>query len=106
MRQATTAAVGQGVNVAFFGAGPVLRRIRLQPSRLGTDREIVNYRDPQQDRDFGIDNAEVSQNSWDQAPADEPPAELAGATYIGYNNKASFPRVVTEARSWLYAGTG
>lgn len=106
MRTATTAAIARGVNVAFFGASPVLRKIRLQASPLGLDRQIVNYRDPQQDPDFGVDNAAVSQNSWDQAPADEPSSELAGATYIGYNNEESFPLVVTEPGSWLYAGTG
>lgn len=106
MRQATTAAVGHGLNVAFFGASPVLRKVRLQPSPLGPDREVVNYRDPQQDPDDGVDDAAVSQNTWSQEPADQPSSELTGATYIGYNNDASFPLVVTEPDSWLYAGTG
>lgn len=105
MRQATTAAIAHGVNVAFFGASPVLRKVRLQPSALGPDRQIVNYRDPRADPEYGHDNAEVSQNSWDQAPAADPSSRLVGATYIGYNNANTAPLVVTNPHSWLFAGT-
>jgi hypothetical protein len=106
MRRATTAAVRAGVNVMFMGASAVLRKVRLQASPLGPDREIVNYRDPQADPLYGRDNAEVSQNDWTQPPASEPPSLLVGATYVGFNNYASFPLVVTDPSSWLYAGTG
>lgn len=106
MRQATVTATGRGLNVAFFGASPVLRKVRLQPSPLGADREVVNYRDPHADPAYGHDNAEVSQNSWAQPPANQPSSQLVGATYIGYDNGASVPLVVTDPTSWLYTGTG
>jgi hypothetical protein len=106
MRQAATAAADRGVNLIFFGASPVLRKVRLQPSPIGADDEMVNYRDPQADPLYGVDNAEVSQNWWGQPPANLPDNALIGATYIGYYNSGTFPLVVTNPTSWLFAGTG
>ncbi len=106
MREAATAAANHGVNLIFFGASPVLRKVRLQSSPLGPDREMVNYRDPQADPLFGVDNAEVSQNWWGQAPAEMTDSELVGADYVGYYNDGSFPLVVSLPSSWLFAGTG
>jgi hypothetical protein len=106
MRQAAQAAAGRGVNLIFLGASPVLRKVRLQPSPLGPDREMVNYRDPQSDPFYGVDNADVSQNWWAQAPANLPERRLVGADYVGYNNDDTFPLVVSEPGSWLFSGTG
>jgi hypothetical protein len=106
MRQAAAAATDKGVNLIFFGASPVLRKVRLQSSSLGADREMVNYRDPQADPAYGVDNAEVSQNWWAQAPANLPERAIVGADYIGYYNSGSFPLVVSEPSSWLFSGTG
>jgi hypothetical protein len=109
MRQATVAAITHGVNVGFFGASPVLRKVRLQPSPLGADRQVVNYRDAAADPDYGDDgddDAQVSQNDWTQPPARLAPSLLVGASYIGFNNGAPVPLVVTDPASWLYAGTG
>lgn len=106
MRDAATAGLDRGVNIAFFGASPVLRKVRLQPSPLGPDREIVNYRDPTADPELATDPAHVSQNTWGQAPANLPASTLVGATYVGFNNTAAFPLVVSTPSSWLFAGTG
>jgi hypothetical protein len=106
MRQAADAAASDGVNLIFMGASPVLRKVRLQPSPLGPDREMVNYRDPQKDPLYGVDNADVSQNWWAQAPANLPERRLVGADYIGYYNDSAFPLVVSEPASWLFSGTG
>jgi len=106
MRQGAVTATGAGVNLIFFGASPVLRKVRLQASPLGPDREVVNYRDPQKDPLYGVDNAEVSQNWWGQPPADLPASTLVGSEYIGYNNNATFPLVVSTPSSWLFSGTG
>jgi hypothetical protein len=106
MRQAAEAASSRGVNLIFFGASPVLRKVRLEPSSLGPDREMVNYGDPASDPLMGVDNAEVSQNWWGQLPADRPDSELVGADYVGYYNQGSFSLVVSEPSSWLFAGSG
>jgi hypothetical protein len=106
MRQAAVAGASSGVNLVFFGASPILRKVRLQPSPLGVDREVVNYRNPVKDPLYGVDNAEVTQNWWGQAPADLPASTLVGASYVGFNNLTSFPLVVSDPTSWLYSGTG
>ncbi|MHB8191420.1 MAG: N,N-dimethylformamidase beta subunit family domain-containing protein [Ferrimicrobium sp.] len=106
MRANVVNAHNQGVNLAFFGASPVLRKVRLQPSPLGPNLEVVNYRDPQADPLYGVNNAEVTQNWWGQPPANLPASTLVGNTYIGYNNTIAFPMMVTDASSWLYQETG
>jgi len=106
MRQAVVAAEARGVNLVFFGASPILRKVRLEPSPLGPNLEVVNYRDPQEDPLYGVDNARVTQNWWGQAPADAPASQIVGDSYIGFNNTEHFPLVVTDASSWLYADTG
>ncbi len=45
MRQYLEAARDAGVNLGFFGANNIYRRIRLEPSAIGADRHEVNYRD-------------------------------------------------------------
>ncbi len=104
MRQWATRARDAGVNIAFFGASPVLRKIRLQASPLGPDMEMVNYRDPTADPLYGHDNARVTQNWWGQPPADDPASTLVGASYKGYDTSGSM--VVVDASSWLFKGTG
>jgi hypothetical protein len=104
MRNAAINARSDGVNLIFFGASPVLRKVRLQPSPLGPDRQEVNYRDPQEDPLYATDPAQVSQNQWSQPPANWPPNELVGSTYLGYGIDA--PLVVSDASAWLYVGTG
>ncbi|MHB1710088.1 MAG: N,N-dimethylformamidase beta subunit family domain-containing protein [Acidimicrobiales bacterium] len=106
MRQSAVAGTSAGTNLIFFGASPVLRKVRLQPSPLGPNREIVNYRNPQKDPLYGTNNAEVSQNWWGQPPANLPASTLVGGSYIGFNNATSFPLVVSDPSSWLFAGTG
>lgn len=104
MRDGAIAALARGVNLAFFGASPVLRKVRLQASPAGADREEVNYRDPAQDPELHVDPSQVSQNIWDQAPADWPPSKLVASTYFGFGGV--FPMAVTDPASWLYRGTG
>lgn len=104
MRNAAIGALQHGVNLAFFGASPVLRKVRLQASPLGPDREEVNYRDPTQDPELASNPSQVSQNQWIQPPASWDPSQLVGNSYLGFGIDA--PLVVTDPSSWLYAGTG
>lgn len=106
MRNEVVGAAITGVNLVFFGASAILRKVRLQPSPLGPDRQVVNYRDPQQDPLYGNDDADVSQNEWVQPPASWSPSALLGANYIGFNNGAAAPLVDSDPSSWLFAGTG
>ncbi len=104
MRNAAINALNHGVNLAFFGASPVLRKVRLQPSPLGPNREMVNYRTATADPLLATDPAQVSQNQWSTPPANWQPSQLVGSSYLGYTIHA--PLVVTDPSSWLYAGTG
>jgi hypothetical protein len=107
MRDAAVTAAQNGVNLIFFGASAILRKVRLEASPLGADREIVNYRDPQQDPLYGTDDAQVSQNQWIQPPANWSPSELLGASYIGFDNSPTARSLVdSDPSSWLFAGTG
>jgi hypothetical protein len=103
MRVGVEAARDEGVNVAFLGANAVFRRIRLQPSPLGPDREEVNYKDGREDPLFGIDDANVTAD-WPSPPAARPESTLTGETYQCNPVKADF--VVTKPSSWVFAGTG
>jgi len=105
MRASTVAAAHAGVNLAFLGASAVLRKVRLRASPLGPDRQVVNYRDPTADPLYGVDDTRVSQNDWAQAPAHMPASTLVGASYIGYDHTSVKPLVVSNASSWLFAGT-
>ena len=93
-----------GVNIVFFGASPVLRHVRLQPSPLGQDREEVDYRDPQLDPVYATDPLAATGNTWAVPPDNDPPSEIVGDTYLGYG--LDDPMVVTDATAWPWAGTG
>jgi hypothetical protein len=102
------AAVGKGENVAFFSAAAIVRHARLQASPLGPDREVVDYRDASEDPLNGKANPdEVTGNTWDQPPTDYSVTALVGELYSGYLDPGrAVPFVVTDASSWLFAGTG
>ncbi len=104
MRTGATQARDHGVNLIFFGASPVLRKVRLESSPLGADRREVNYRDATADPLYGKNNAEVSQNQWSEPPASLPSSELVGASYGGYGIDSDM--IVTQPQSWLFTGTG
>lgn len=103
-RDGVIQAIKHGVNAVFFGASPILRHVRLQPSPLGPDREMVDYRDPTQDPIFRRDPRDATGNTWAQPPADDPASVITGNTYGGYGIDAAM--VVSDAASWPFAGTG
>jgi hypothetical protein len=91
-----------GVNLAFFGANAVYRQVRFEPSTLGPDRHMVNYRttaDP-------IRRTDPSQTtvSFRDAPVNRPEAQLIGQMY--QCNPVRADGIVTEPDSWVWAGTG
>jgi hypothetical protein len=102
MRAAVTRARDQGVNVAFFGANAIFRKIRLESSPLGPDRIEVNYKIPQEDPLYGKDNALVTGN-WPTPPDAAPESSLVGQSYV-CSVTSDFPMVVTDQGSWVWAG--
>jgi hypothetical protein len=105
MRRGLLAARDKGINIVFLGANAIFRRIRLERSPLGIDRQEVNYRDVALDPFRSIDPAQVTTN-WDSAPVPQPPAALVGQSSAGYNLAASPDGVVVDSSSWIFAGTG
>jgi hypothetical protein len=107
-RRGAETALKQGVNLVFFGAAAVLRHSRLQASRLGPDRQEVNYRDESEDPLNGTgDRMQVTGNTWSSPPASWSETSLIGQIYTGYLNIGSTaPFVVAEANAWIFRGTG
>jgi hypothetical protein len=103
MRAVLTRARDQGVNLAFFGANEVYRRIRLGASPLGPDRIEVNYRNPREDPLYGTNNALVTAN-WPAPPAADPESSLTGQVYACATPRTAM--VVTDPQGWIWAGTG
>jgi hypothetical protein len=104
MREAVTQARDQGVNVAFFGANAIFRKIRFESSPLGPDRIEVNYKIPREDPLYGRDDALVTGN-WPTPPDADPESSLVGQSYV-CSVTGNFPMVVTDPGSWVWAGAG
>ena len=104
MRATLTRARDQGVNVAFFGANAIFRKIRFESSPLGPDRIEVNYKIAPEDPLYGQDNALVTGN-WPTPPAADPESSLVGQSYV-CSFASNVPMIVTDPGNWVWAGSG
>ena len=103
-RAHVTAARDAGTNIAFLGANAMFRRTRLQPGRLGPDREIVCYKTSYQlDPMYGRDNALVT-SYWREPPHPDPESSLTGTLYE--SNPVTADYVVATPDAWMFANTG
>jgi hypothetical protein len=91
-----------GVNLAFLGANAVYRQIRFEPSALGPDRLMVNYRSTA-DPIRRTDPAQTTV-SFRDSPVNRPEATLIGQQY--QCNPVRADGVVVKADSWIWFGTG
>jgi hypothetical protein len=107
-REAAVAAERRGMNLAFFGASAVLRHVRSEPSPLGADRQLVDYRDSAADPlDGKGDPRQVTGNTWAAPPASWPETDFVGEAYNGFLEPlVTEPLTVTDANAWIFAGTG
>jgi hypothetical protein len=103
MRAGATAARDAGVNLVFFGANACFRRIRLEDSPTGPGRHEVCYKNASEDPLYHVDDPDVTAN-WPDPPAANPESELIGNTY--QSNPVNANLLVSDASSWLFAGTG
>jgi hypothetical protein len=104
------AAVDSGINLANFAADTAAWQIRFEPSTSTThalpDRIIVCYKDKTLDPLTGKDNAHVTVQFRDP-PVNRPEQALFGSMYVAdFINTASVSMIVTDASSWVFAGTG
>jgi hypothetical protein len=107
-RQSALAAYNQGTNIVFFAASPVLRHVRTQPSPLGADRELVDYRDSADDPLDGKGNRlQVTGNEWSSPPSSWPEYDFVGDTYAGFLEPGLHVGFrVADASAWVFDGTG
>lgn len=91
-----------GVNLAFLGANAVYRQVRFEPSAVGPDRHMVNYRsvaDPIRRTDPARTTV-----SFRDSPVNRPEAQLIGQQY--QCNPVRADGIVIEPQSWIFANTG
>ena len=103
MRENLEKARDAGVNLGFFGANNVYRRIRLEPSALGDARHEVNYRDASRDPLNGKDPTRVT-TRFREAPEARPESSLVGNFYECNPVKADW--VVGDPSMWMFDGSG
>jgi hypothetical protein len=108
-RLAAQAAQEHGVNFVFFGASPILRHVRLEPSVLGAAREEAGYRDSAEDPlDGSSTPLQVTGNTWADPPASWSEVPFVGEAYSGYVEPGdpAVPMAVADTSLWLFRGTG
>ena len=99
-----TAARNAGVNLAFLGANCCFRRIRLQSSTLGPQRQVVCYKTSyMEDPMYGKDNALVT-NDYREPPDADAESSMTGTLYESNPTNADY--VVATPDAWMFAGTG
>ncbi|RZS82716.1 hypothetical protein EV189_3111 [Motilibacter rhizosphaerae] len=104
MRQHATAARDAGTNIAFLGANACYRRIRFGETELGSGRLVTCYKGAwHEDPYVHTDPAQVT-TDWRADPHPEPEATLVGPQYEGFPVRGDY--TVTNAGSWVFAGTG
>jgi hypothetical protein len=109
MRDNLEADVGAGMNLGVFAANTMGWQIRYEPQPFGTqplpNRVIVCYKDATLDPLNGVDNSHVTVMFRDP-PVNRPEQSILGDSFNDYNSSTNFPWVVSDASSWLFAGTG
>jgi hypothetical protein len=103
MRASLERARDAGTNIAFLGANAVYRRIRLEPTELGSHRLLINYKNAGEDP-MTKRNPELTTADWPAPPKANPQSTLTGASYACF--PASGPLVVSDPAHWMLAGTG
>lgn len=103
MRKNLEAARDAGVNIGFFGANNVYRRIRLEDAPSGPNRIEVNYRDANRDPLNGKDPERVT-TSFRESPAANPESSLTGSYYECNPVEADW--IVGDASMWMFEGSG
>jgi hypothetical protein len=102
MRSAIADGVANGLNVSFFGANFIYRKIRFESSANGEDRLMVNYRsaaDP-----IMATNPQLATTNWQDYPSDTPSSTFTGSYWGGVDGTGSL--TIEDASTWLWTNTG
>lgn len=100
MRAAVTSARDRGMNIAFFGANALYRKIRFGSTTLGPDRLEINYKDDT-DPIGATDKSQVT-TQWRSEPSNDPESSLTGTFY--QCNPVRADMVVVNPGNWLFRG--
>jgi hypothetical protein len=103
MRQNLEAARDASVNIAFFGANNIYRRIRLEDTAEGPARNEVNYRDARRDPYSTKDPTQVT-TLFRESPMANPESSLTGSYYEC--NPVDADWIVGDASMWMFDGSG
>jgi hypothetical protein len=105
MRATVRNGLNEGVNLAFFGANEVYRKIRFGPTPLGERRLEIDYKVVTEDPLYGKPGKEgLVTGNWRDKPAADPESTLSGEMYACF--PGDDPLVITDAKSWIWRGTG
>ncbi len=102
MRRALETSRDSGINIAFLGANAVYRHVRFEPSDIGDDRLMVNYRstsDPIMKTDPTMATVQ-----WRSAPLNRPEKDLIGIQYEAAGIRDDM--VIVDPDAWMFEGTG
>ena len=101
MRENTTTARDQGVNLAFLGGNEIYRHIRFAPTDLGPGRLEIDYKSFAEDPYRQTDPLEATPE-WRSPPFPRPESVLLGNFY--HCNPVKGALVAADADSWLLSG--
>jgi hypothetical protein len=105
MRTTVRNGLNSGVNLAFFGANEVYRKIRFGPTALGDRRLEIDYKVVNEDPLFRKKGQEaLVTGNWRDQPDADPESTLAGEMYDCF--PGDNPMVIADAHSWIWRGTG
>ncbi|SFJ73860.1 N,N-dimethylformamidase beta subunit family domain-containing protein [Thermoflavimicrobium dichotomicum] len=107
MRQSVEKLSATKFNLANFSANVCYWQVRYHEDSTGRPgRLMVSYKQFAQEMDpYRVTNKTLTTTRWRDQPVNMPEDSLFGVMYTGIP-KATVPMVVSDAKHWLYEGTG
>ncbi len=103
MRYGVQDAARNGLNVAFLGANACYRQIRFASSALGQRREVICYKDVQEDPIHLKKPWLATGGSWaTSGPSQVPESQFVGAMYQNFGGSGDL--VIYEPTSFIFKG--
>jgi hypothetical protein len=97
----------RGINVAFLGANICYWQARFEANDNGSARHIlVSYKKDANLDPMNSTNPSRVTTKWRLAPVNRPENEFIGIMFSSWLGTKSYPLEVTDASSWIWAGTG
>jgi hypothetical protein len=104
MRRTLEAAIGNGVNVAFFTGNEIYWRVRFEDLAGGRFRTVTCYRRAEIDP-LAASSPQEATTKWRDQPSPVPESLVVGQMY-GHMLKIPADFVCIQPDHWIYEGTG